>query len=327
MPRSLASAAVLAAVLALPAVARADAAPGAAGSASAQPPATKTATAAKTAPAPHRNRVRWDPAWPHANAWDYTLAGVGATTALVEAIVLQPMRPPLHWTDPILFDSDVRDALRLTDPTGRDVLEGVSWGLWGAQLALPLLVDVPYAWGRYGFWLARDLFWQDAATLTVAAALDLGLRNLAGRARPLTYDCLSHGGTNCLDGVETTRSFPGGHLINATAASVLACTQHLYTHLYGGPWDAVACATTLASDMTITVLRVVTDNHWATDQLAGLAIGALVGWGVPYLMHYRFHGRPAADETSSSSSPPGALILPVPLAYEGGGGLGVAAIF
>jgi hypothetical protein len=270
-------------------------------------------------------------AWSHANAWDYSLTGIGAAALVVELGIFQPIRPPLHWSKPILFDTDVRNALRASGDRTRNNLEDLAWVLWGAQLAYPVLVDVPYAWRRYNYEVARDLFWQDAMTLTLAGAFDGLLRDVTGRARPEVSDCLARGGgTPCLDtNVDTTRSFPGGHIVNSTAASVLTCTQHSFMELYGAPWDGVACATTLASDATLAVLRIVSDNHWVTDQIAGMAIGAVLGWGIPYVVHFRAGARDAAASSSTSAAGPslGAIVAPMPMMVDHGAGLGVMGLY
>jgi membrane-associated phospholipid phosphatase len=265
-------------------------------------------------------RVHWDKAWTHANAWDYTLAGVFATTVTVELAVFQPMRPPQRWTDPILFDVDVRRALRVSDSGTRSTLEYVAWGIWFAQVGYPLLVDVPYAWAHYGSRVAADLFWQTAVTLTVAGAIDGVLRDVSGRLRPDVYDCWVMGRSDCLAGVDSTRSFPGGHLINSAAAAGLVCTQHLTMRLYGGPWDAVTCASMITASLTLATMRIMSDNHWATDQIVGGALGGFIGWFVPWIMH--LHGHAVID-----AKPPPALVVPVPVAFERGAGAGVAAVF
>jgi membrane-associated phospholipid phosphatase len=276
---------------------------------------------AVTPPKHKRAQPRWDAAWQHSNAWDYVVTGVVGTAFTVELIALQNRQAPLRWTDPILFDTAVRSALRAPSQQTRSAVADATWALLGLQFLYPFAVDVPYAWARYGFGLARDLFWQDAATMFLAGAVDLGLRDLVGRARPETYDCIQSGNTNCIDGPETVRSFPGGHTVIATAASVLTCTQHLYVHLYGGPWDSLTCALTLASNMTLAFMRIIADEHWASDEIAGLAIGSLIGWGVPYLMHFRRH------TAGADASVPHALVLPTVVPVSHGGGLGVAALF
>jgi hypothetical protein len=116
-------------------------------------------------------------------------------------------------------------------------------------------------------------------------------------------------------------------MVNSTAASVLTCTQHLSMHLYGGPGDAVVCATTLASDLTIGVLRVMSDNHWASDQIAGAAIGALVGWGVPYVLHFRRHRCAADDHAVCAGTESRVFVLPVALPEENGFRLGLVGLF
>lgn len=274
---------------------------------------------------PTTREPKWDRAWPHANAWDYSLAGVAATAFAVEGLALQWHQAPLRWTDPILFDQDARSALRAGDPNVRHGVDTASWVLLTTQIAYPLVVDVPYAWARYGRRLASDLFWQDAATLFLAGAVDLAVRDIAGRARPPVYDCIhAGGGTDCVDNPEAVRSFPGGHTLTATAGAVLTCTQHLYVRIYGNAWDSGLCALALSSNVTVMFMRIIADSHWASDQLAGAAIGSLIGWGVPYVMHFRFHSKPTSGvETRSSTT----MIMPTILPVERGAGAGAVGMF
>ena len=251
-------------------------------------------------------------------SWDYGIAGFAGAVFAVQGLGFQWAQAPVHWTGPILFDSAVRSALRAPDGSTRNLVNDVSWAFLAAQIAYPLVVDVPYAWSRDDFGLARDLFWQDAATLFLAGAVDLTLRDVVGRARPYVYDCIKQGGTDCINNPEAVRSFPGGHTLTSTAASVLTCTQHLYMHLYGSGWDELTCALTLASDVAVAFMRVIADSHWATDQIAGATLGALIGWGVPYVMHFRH---------AASEAPPKALVLPMPVAVNQGGGLAAMGLF
>jgi membrane-associated phospholipid phosphatase len=228
---------------------------------------------------------RWNPAWSDAGVWDYALSAMGFSALGVEVIFLQPRRPPLHWNETILFDEAVRSALNGSTPAVRTDAENASWALFGIELGYPVVVDLPYVWLRYGRQVAWDLFWEDAMVLSLTGAVDLALRDSIGRARPRTSDCLAQGQNDCLVDTESTRSFPGGHFAQTTAAATLTCLQHLSLGLYGGPWDAVTCGVALTGDAAVGVLRIVSDNHWATDVVAGGAIGAAFGVGLPILVH------------------------------------------
>jgi membrane-associated phospholipid phosphatase len=275
-----------------------------------------------TTPPPASPPLRWDPAWTHANAWDYSLAGVGAFTLGAEAILLQGRSEPPRWIGPILFDTQLRSIFRMSTVAERANAADVSWVLWFALVGYPLVVDIPHAWVRYGKQVAWDLFWQDATALSLSAAFDFALRDTVARVRPYNTDCLAQGGNNCNTGPEWTRSFPSGHVSETTTATALICTQHLTMHLYGAPWDGVTCASAVTADATVAVLRMMADDHWATDILGGAALGFAFGWGVPVLMHLHGHTTPAP---ATGSMP--MLVAPVPITFIHGGGLGVTGLF
>lgn len=265
--------------------------------------------------------LRWDPAWSHAGPADYLLTGVGLAGLAFELAFLQSHQPALRWTQPILFDEDVRNLLRGSTAGTRRAAETAAWVLLVPDVAYALVVDVPYAWSRYGSGVARDLFWQDTTALSLATAVDIVIRDSVGRARPNVSACLTAGGTpsSCLgSSTEATRSFPGGHFAVATTGAVLLCTQRLSMHLYGSPEDALACAAGLTAAAAVGTLKMVADDHWATDILAGGALGFAFGWGVPVVMH--LHG-------SASSKEPGVTWAPTPIAVDRGAGLGVIGLF
>ena len=280
-----------------------------------------TAGTARADDVPSSRPLRWDPAWSHAGAADYVVGGLGLGVLGVEAIWLEPQQPSLHWSGPLLFDQDVRDILRGSTAQVRYDATIASWAMLGVTIAYPVVVDVPYAWSRYGKQVAWDLFWQDAVALSLVSTTDLAVRNLVGRARPSVSDCLAAGGSasRCLGtDTEATMSFPGGHVAIATTGATLTCTQHLSMHLYGAPWDAVTCGSAIGVDFTMGVLRIVTDNHWATDIVAGSVLGFAVGWGIPVLMHLHRHG--------DSRNDTGILLAPIPIAVDHGAGIGVTGM-
>lgn len=280
-----------------------------------------TAASSRADEVPATPPLRWDPQWSHAGVADYVLGGIGLGALGAEAVWLEPQQPPLHWTGPILFDQDVRDLLRGSTAQVRENAALASWIMLGANIAYPVVVDVPYAWSRYGKQLAWDLFWQDAVALSLVSASDLAIRNLVGRARPPVSDCLAAGGSaaTCLgNDTEATMAFPGGHVAIATTGATLTCVQHLSMHLYGAPWDAVTCGSAIGVDFTMGVLRIVTDNHWASDIVAGAVLGFAFGWGVPFLMHLHPPGEPGGGT--------GILLAPVPIVVDHGGGIGVTGL-
>jgi membrane-associated phospholipid phosphatase len=265
--------------------------------------------------------LRWDPAWVHANAWDYTLSGTGATALVLETIFLQSKQEPVRFSGPILFDAAARSFFRANDPNTRLAVADTSWVFWGLDVVYPL-VDVAYARARYGPDVARDLFWQDATVLTAASSVDMALRDTVGRARPNDSDCLAAGGgSKCLN-PESVRSFPSGHFVETTTGASLICTQHLYLKLYGPPWDAVTCATAMVSAATVGVMRMVADDHWATDVVGSGALGVLFGWGMPYLMHLRWHTPPK----TGGGAEPHVMVMPTPIAFSHGAGIGITGI-
>ena len=140
---------------------------------------TVAATARADDP-PAAKPLRWDLEWTHAGLADYALTGVGLGSLALELALLQPKQPPLHWTGPILFDQAVRDVLRGSTVEVRHTAASVSWGLLDVNMGYSLVVDVPYAWARYGPDVARDLFWQDSTALSLAGAADLALRDAVG---------------------------------------------------------------------------------------------------------------------------------------------------
>jgi hypothetical protein len=264
--------------------------------------------------------LTWNPAWSHADSWDYGLTVLASADVAVYLPLLQGKQPALEWTRPILFDTAARNLLR-GSPSVASTAATTSWGLLGVGVAFPF-VDVPVAWAQHGSRVAWDLFWEDATALSLATAFDLNLRDLVGRARPPVSECLMAGGgdARCLGtSSESTRSFPGGHQLIVTTAASLTCTQHLEMSLYGGAWDGVACAVAATSAFTVGVLRIVADDHWASDILVGDLLGVGFGWGIPTLMH--LHGHAPSIEVG------GAKLMPMPIAVRSGGGIGVTGLF
>ncbi len=80
----------------------------------------------------------------------------------------------------------------------------------------------------------------------------------------------------------SNRSFFSGHASSAFALAAAAGTLSTMRGYPSAPW-VWAGGMTLAT--SVAYLRVAGDAHWASDVLAGAAIGGLTGLAVPWLLH------------------------------------------
>ena len=80
---------------------------------------------------------------------------------------------------------------------------------------------------------------------------------------------------------------PSGHTAFAFTGAGLYCTNHTYQSLYADPdLERNICAASLMLAGVDGVARVMADQHYATDVIAGSAIGLFSGFVLPRLLHY-----------------------------------------
>ncbi len=193
--------------------------------------------------------------------------------------LLGPELAPLSckWCTPPTLDAKVQAALLWGDPRTAAVLSDV---VGTAALPAGLLA--------FGFFSARDAgdrdaFWVDtlviAEAVSIAGALNVSLKYLAGRQRPYAY----YGRQPFYDDPHDRNvSFYSGHTSMAFASATAAGTVYLMRGYRGAPW---VLGGGLALAAFTGYLRIGADKHWFTDMVAGAAVGSLVGWAVPYLFH------------------------------------------
>lgn len=238
---------------------------------------------------------RWRPEWPHFRAAE--VAFTGGLTLQVAAGAFLYHAPTRNWEGGILFDDPIRDALRFQTRGARTAAASTSDVLYYALLAYPL-VDAPVVGGVRG---DREVAIQtlainlEAYAFTGAFALTA---EKAGRARPSAAECErdSSYDPRCDDVGRLNSSFLSGHTALAFAGAGLTCVHHLNLPLYGGSAaDVVACAAALTAATTSGMLRIHSDNHYATDVLLGGVVGLGGGYLLPWLLHYRSRTTPAAS--------------------------------
>lgn len=252
---------------------------------------------------PARAELEWRSDWARFRASEAIVTGV--TGAGLITLYIVPRVPPT-WGGPLLFDGALRNTFRTDSPTVRDNWQ--RWSTWGyyTMVAYPLLIDglaVPLARGKGD--VAAQVSLINLEAFAITGFLFRATESLVRRARPYVWECIERTGNydQCKDeGLGGTNSFVSGHVTLASAGAALMCTHHAHLSLYGSPWDAIACGVGISVAGAVAIGRMVTDNHYATDILAGAVVGGLTGWLVPTALHYGFKGTNSAPVPTASSS-------------------------
>jgi len=130
---------------------------------------------------------------------------------------------------------------------------------------------------------SSDRAWRkaaiDAETLLTVGIAVLSLQRITARERPYVVACASDSSPPECSGGGRFTSFPSGHTAVAFAVVGLECFHRDEL----GPGWAPACPLAITAATLTGVLRIASDRHWATDVLAGAALGLGIGYTVPAL--------------------------------------------
>jgi membrane-associated phospholipid phosphatase len=192
-------------------------------------------------------------------------------------------------TGPWYFDDPARDALRLESPDARDAAGIVSdVGMW-------TLVSYPFVDAMLAATVLKadrrvpiEMAVQSALVISAAASAAYLTKAVSGRERPFAPGCRRDPdyARECSENVPPA-SFFSGHAAVSFAAATIACVQHYQLRLYQNRVaDTAACAVPLALATAVSLMRIMADQHYATDVLAGATIGVLSGVGLGLLLHY-----------------------------------------
>jgi membrane-associated phospholipid phosphatase len=251
------------------------------------------------------SRLRWEiayaapvPAPPAASGftgWLPSILLVGAFAA-----VQFGLDPPAdsRWTDRNGFDSEIRSVLRGGSRDTRKAADIAGDALlYGMGAAL--VADWWWLREEYGFLrsVQVDSRWILASNLTTRIA-----KISAGRQRPYVQPC----GRNpdyipgCGGGRDKNASFFSGHASNTAVVAGLLCARHLHRRDSDAS-DIFVCGGAAAGALATGVLRIVSEHHFATDVIAGWAVGALFGYLLPSRFDYL--GEPDGAFALSSFTP------------------------
>jgi membrane-associated phospholipid phosphatase len=147
-------------------------------------------------------------------------------------------------------------------------------------------------------------------TLGLAYSLDALIKSLVVRYRPYAYSSPPPPDIGSLD---ITSSFPSRHATLAFASAVFAAT--VYDQLQpGSRYRGAVWAGGLGAATLISSLRVASGDHFVSDVAAGAALGALVGFAVPYLHKVEGGAGGSSGSGKSLDAPLGGLFFDLRLA-------------
>lgn len=272
-----------------------------------------------------RSGLHWHGHWQPVGTREYiTVPALVAGVLTLQLAVKTPAGP--RWNTPILFDTPVRNLLRIGSARGRDRASLISDGLFALEVLHPSVIDpLIVAW-----WKRQSPFvaWQMLVIDAQAYALTLFLNGLAkktfARARPWvqTDDCAQNpNGESCGVGGAYLSFYSGHSAVTATGAGLL-CAHHTQLGLYQNDvLDQGACALAVLGTAVTGALRIASDNHWASDVLVGHLLGYTSGYLLPTLLYYKeFRSTP-------HDHPEGPSYAALPLISEGTLGLSLIGMF
>jgi len=237
---------------------------------------------------PEAPRALWQRQWPtfgRAEGVATVLAGVGTGVLYV----LKPPKDP-RWQGGILFDDDVRGAMRLDSESARKRVRALGDLPYYAAPAIPLVIDPLIAWlARDDKKTALNLELVSLEAFSYAGLLSFVSTRASVRERPDSLECRqSYAEGRRREPCEPdTESFYSGHTTVAAASAGIVCANHRAMPLWGSPVaDVGACALATTGAVASGVSRLAADRHYATDVIAGFGMGFGIGYAVPTLLHY-----------------------------------------
>jgi len=273
-----------------------------------------------------RSGLHWHEHWRQAGVPEYvSVAALAAGSVAVNFLIPAPTNP--KWTGPILFDSAVRDALRIDSASGRQTAGTISDVLFAWEVLHPTVIDpLLFAW-----WVREAPFvaWQmaliDAQAYAFTFLMNDVVKRVAARERPWvsTGDCAQNpSGPECGSGGSSMSFYSGHAAVTATGAGLI-CAHHTQLSLYQNDvLDTGTCALAVLGTAVTGAMRIASDAHWATDVVVGHLMGYTSGYLMPTLLYYKeFRTQPHEHPT------PAPVYATVPMITPESLGVSVLGVF
>lgn len=191
-----------------------------------------------------RSGLHWHGHWRQASVPEYAMISALAAGTVAVRMLAPPATSP-SWSGPVLFDSSVREALRIDSRSGRKTAADISDVLFAWEVLHPTVIDpLIFAW-----WLRESPFvaWQmmliDAQAYAFTFLMSDVVKRVAGRQRPWvdTGDCAQNpDGEECGSGGAYMSFYSGHAAVTATGAGLI-CAHHTQLSLYQNDLLDQAC--------------------------------------------------------------------------------------
>lgn len=274
--------------------------------------------------APHRkNEVYWHDEWSKFT-WNEALISIAVTAhnLNLEKALDGPKSATVEFYVP-LMDKEWRSLLVETNLSRRQAYARLSDLGYKTLVLTPYAVDVALTLAVHrNPEVAAQLFLIDFEVFTLAAATQMLISRLIGRARPYVVD-LCAGDKPCPGG--PYRSLVSGHTMASFTAAGLMCLHHEMLPIFGGGLaDKWACAWAISVASVTGFMRLPADEHYMSDVLMGAGLGFFYGYFIPKWLHFHKPGTDTKDPKKASTFRMMPSMLPT---GDGGGTLSISGMF
>ncbi len=215
-----------------------------------------------------------------------------------------------RWTSTNSFDTEIRDGLRADSQSSREDASTASDVMLGLSAGLLPLLSIGKTLSEHDCHEAYDMATDAAKAFSLTLLLTTGTKMIAGRERPFVQECDGSPPGDASCGSSSRKlSFFSGHASMAATGAGLACSYAIKRTTWGESRIArfTPCALGIGTALTAGALRIVSDEHWGSDVIVGLLVGATVGyfdtWGPFDLLRFEGHSEALGSTVSGMVLP------------------------
>jgi membrane-associated phospholipid phosphatase len=217
--------------------------------------------------------------------WDFEVDGpitLSGALGWVTTISLRETIGPsaCRWCATNSFDVAARNAFKWTDTSAAIYAVNVIGFVVGPTFVLGadlLAASHDGAWKQF---FTDALLVAEAAVL--ASDVNLMVRFLAARERPWATALSAEQKAQPNQTRDQNLSFDSGH---ATFMFAVATSAGTIATMRGYRWAPLVWIVGMPLALATSYLRVASDDHWMTDVLIGIGMGAAFGFSIPFFAH------------------------------------------